>query len=271
MPFTLAHPAAILPLGRALRGRAVASALVIGSMVPDVPNLFPALATRDAAHSFYGLFWFCLPTGLLAYVVFHLALARPLAGLLPRDIRARLAPFLEGPGRFAARSLGFALASLLLGAVTHVIWDSFTHPGAPAVNLFQILREPWLRIGREDIVGHRVLQVLSTAFGLYALGVWGWRWWWAGAPGAVPASSVSIDPLRAATLGAMAGIAFGFALHASLGRSFSPSFDGLMATLHNGAIAGLEGMLLAILAFSVAWHAVSLLERLRSRSAGGPR
>ncbi|MSQ59664.1 MAG: DUF4184 family protein [Betaproteobacteria bacterium] len=46
MPFTIAHPAAALPLLRPLRGFGVLSALVIGSMTPDFPYFLTGDLTR---------------------------------------------------------------------------------------------------------------------------------------------------------------------------------------------------------------------------------
>lgn len=85
MPFTLAHPAAVLPLvrhGRA-RGKLVGSALVLGAMAPDVPYFAGAFALGDLAHA-----WAAVPTLDLAITVglagvWHLLLRVPLVGLLP--------------------------------------------------------------------------------------------------------------------------------------------------------------------------------------------
>ncbi|MFJ2778051.1 MULTISPECIES: DUF4184 family protein [unclassified Kitasatospora] len=64
MPFTLSHPAAVLPLLRVAgeRGPLVASALVAGSMAPDVPffaeSLFPGVYGRGRlTHR-----WWAVPT-----------------------------------------------------------------------------------------------------------------------------------------------------------------------------------------------------------------
>ena len=91
MPFTLAHPAAAVPLARALGHRAVLSALVIGTMVPDFWRFMPFEMRRADSHSVAGFFWFCLPVGLLVYLVYHLLMKRPLLDLLPRHVAMRIA------------------------------------------------------------------------------------------------------------------------------------------------------------------------------------
>lgn len=265
MPFTLAHPAAILPLARAWRGRVIVSALVIGSMVPDLPNLFPNISSRAATHSLYGIVWFAVPVGLLLYGFFHLALARPLAELFPKRLRTQIEPFLRDASRFESSSLARAAFSIFLGALTHIVWDSFTHPGAPMVNALAILRTSWLRIGYEEFAGYRVLQLVSTVIGLGALGFWIRQWSRASGSPDCPTEDAPLDPLRAATLGVLFGVALGFAAHA---RPSAPaavfSFGGVLRALRDAAIAGMDGLLFAVVVFSVVWHARLLLDRLRS-------
>ena len=64
MPFTFAHPAAILPLRRSRFLQTVP--LIIGSLVPDVPYYFPGrLMTRIFldTHTLHGSIFICLPLG----------------------------------------------------------------------------------------------------------------------------------------------------------------------------------------------------------------
>ena len=110
MPYPFAHPAAILPLVRPMRGLAVPSALAIGSMVPDAWYLFPGLA-RESSHSLHGLLLFCLPVGLAFYCLFHVLLKQPLRALLPAPLAARLAGKRPRAGWLAL------IASLLAGPV----------------------------------------------------------------------------------------------------------------------------------------------------------
>ena len=179
-------------------------------------------------------------------------------------LRAQVAPFLNVPARFESGALSRAALSLFLGALTHLVWDSFTHPGAPVVNAFAILRTPWMRIGSEELVGYRVLQLASTAIGLAALGLWLLRWRRANGSTDDPSTRAALDPMRAATLGGLFGVAFGFATHASVsGFMRGASFSGVMRPLRDAAIAGMEGLLFAVVTFSARWHALLLLERLR--------
>ena len=271
MPFTLAHPAAVLPLARRLRGRTVFSALVIGSLVPDLPKLFPRLGMPPDTHHFSALVAVCVPVGLVVYVLFHALLARPLATLLPDGPRARLAPYLHDPARYTSTSLARVAFSLFLGGVTHLLWDAFTHPGMAGVDAFAVLQEPWLQIGVLPYPGYRVLQAASTILGLGVLARGSWRWLKQEPASEAPAP-VALDPWRAATLGGLVGIVLGFALHAGLARTqFSAGFHGWTAGAQPAAVAAVEGLVIAALVFSAAWHAAGLAARLRPVRGGASR
>ena len=147
MPYACAHPAAVIALAPGLGRLAVPSALFIGSVVPDAWYFFPFLE-RGTSHGASGLLLFCLPAGLFAYAAFHLLLKQPLLALLPQGIGARAAAFAcEGLPRAPWRAV---VASLAAGALTHLVWDAFTHPG-PIVEALRI--------------NHRVLQHASTLLG----------------------------------------------------------------------------------------------------------
>jgi hypothetical protein len=174
MPFTFSHPAAVLPFLRAgrARGRLVASALVFGSMAPDVPYFAGAFAWGDLAHT-----WPAVPTldvGIAAVLfgAWHLVLRAPLVGLLPARWAAateELTAPPEGPVPWS-RTPWFLL-SAALGAVTHVGWDGFTHPDRFGTRLFPALE-------RSRVLGeppYALLQYGCSALGLALLGGLAWR------------------------------------------------------------------------------------------------
>jgi hypothetical protein len=170
MPFTLSHPAAILPLLRPLGRRAVLSALVVGSMTPDLPNYLGAQVARPHTHSLLSIAWFSIPVGWLSYLVFQRVLRRPAVFLLPGPLRARLDP------RPRIGAVGPVTLCLALGALTHVAWDSFTH------DWHLVMRElPGLRQWLLDVWGHpfwsyRFLQHGNTLLGAAVLALATWRW-----------------------------------------------------------------------------------------------
>lgn len=101
MPFTGSHLAAVLPL---MRSRwLVPSALVIGSMVPDLPYYLPLPVTATLTHSPLGVLGVNVMLGLVALALWHGLLARFLAAISPVRLRERLSrPRVSVIGRLAA-------------------------------------------------------------------------------------------------------------------------------------------------------------------------
>ena len=75
MPVTGSHPAAVLPL---MRLGFVPSALVIGSMVPDLPHYVPILVDAGTTHSLVGTVSVDIMLGGAALILWH-AVAAPFA------------------------------------------------------------------------------------------------------------------------------------------------------------------------------------------------
>jgi len=164
MPFTLAHPAAVLPLARRLPRVTVLSALVVGSVVPDFEYLLPIGISRTSSHSIAGLFAFCLPVGFFTYLLYHLLFKRPLAGLMPPWIAARLPEFTKSG--LPQRSGALVGVCLLAGAATHLLWDSFTHATGFMVRNSAALRVTLFTLDGIPIAPYQLLQHVSTVFGL---------------------------------------------------------------------------------------------------------
>jgi hypothetical protein len=186
MPFTFAHPAAVIPVQRVLRRRVILSALVIGSMAPDFQNFLPFEVDRADSHSLAGMFWFSLPVGLAMYLVFHLLLKKPLCALLPPAIGARFTPMLTRPALPPASGASVVL-SLLLGILTHLAWDALTHYSFVTVDILPVLTMHLFSVRGYHVYLYKLLQHASTVAG--ALLLWHWsRQWLRHAPIIVPPS-----------------------------------------------------------------------------------
>ncbi|HUI59747.1 MAG TPA: DUF4184 family protein [Steroidobacteraceae bacterium] len=169
MPFTFAHPAAVLPLRRFRF--LLTLPLAIGSLVPDVPYYFPMPLGRLLAdtHSIWGSFVIGLPLGMTLLVAV-LLLREPLTVLLGPRTRAICLRSVE---HFTERPLHWpiALLSLLLGSWTHIAWDSFTHPDGWTTLRVAALQAPVSLFGWQTEVSH-LLQYLSSVFGLAVVALW---------------------------------------------------------------------------------------------------
>jgi hypothetical protein len=164
MPWTFAHPAAVLPLRRLYPLSLDFSALVIGSMIPDLGYYLFYSNLARSAHSFRGSVLVCLPIGLALWGIFRL-LRKPLCFVLPQPHRGALAAIAATPLSLRPRTLIAAGVSVLLGAWTHIVWDSFTHNGTWVVKRVPLLRESVFRVGTVEFPWYFLLQQLSTIVG----------------------------------------------------------------------------------------------------------
>lgn len=171
MPFTVAHAAAAPPLWRLSGRRLVLSAVAVGSMAPDFEYFVHLRTHRTIGHTVPGLFLQCLPAALVVLAAWHLVVKRPLAALLP----PRLAPLAAHAGEpfpfWPAPRLACICVSVLLGSLTHLAWDSFTHSSGFVVRHVELLD---VYLGRGAHV-YDVLQYLSGVAGMSLLVHWGRR------------------------------------------------------------------------------------------------
>jgi hypothetical protein len=163
----------------------VLSSLVVGSLAPDF-RYFLNLAPRShIGHSFKGIFIFCLPVGLAVLWVFQQIMKLPLISLAPKSHQQRLVPLAKPFPWGGARRFGLIVASLLLGAISHLAWDAFTHDNGLVVR-----NVPDMRVPLEEFGTHRplynVLQHGSSLLGVAILVFWYWRWFKRTPPQPVP-------------------------------------------------------------------------------------
>ncbi len=143
---------------------------MIGSVTPDLVFYIPRYVEYDNSHSPSGVFTFCLPLGLLIWWFFIRVLERPTLSWLPEAWRTRIAP----TPRPTLRAWLWAALAVVLGAITHLVWDSFTHSETPVVHALPAFRNE-VTVGGLPVPIYFVLQVLSSVFGLVVLAGWALR------------------------------------------------------------------------------------------------
>lgn len=160
MPFTLSHPAIVLPL-RYLPARWTSlTGLVVGSIVPDFEYFIRMSSRSIYSHTWLGLFWFDLPLALLISFLFHGIVRNPLARNTP-FLRRRLMAFDSfNWNRHFSSSGPVIVLSILVGAASHILWDGVTHQN----DFFPILSEVTNRFG-SSMAWFEVLQRASTIAG----------------------------------------------------------------------------------------------------------
>ncbi len=167
MPSPIAHPAASIPFTKA---GLTFSALVIGSIAPDFWYVF-RVGSAFFSYSIPGLFLFDLPVGLVLLWLFQTFAKWPLLALLPVGMQRRFYSYAQGFSFTPLKRFGNVLLSLLVGSITHIVWDSFTHDYGWTVEHVAFLSTP--------VAGmplYNLLQDLSTVVGIALLVYWFFRW-----------------------------------------------------------------------------------------------
>jgi hypothetical protein len=166
MPFTVSHVAAVLPGYRALSRAQIFSAAVIGSMVPDFGMLAPGFVARLQTHSLPGLFSFCLPVGLAAYWLTLVLIKPAVVEIVPDGAYMRLRAADSAAPPRTLRTWLYAALAIQLGAITHLIWDGFTHENARGVRMFPVLDEYGPELDGHTLTLYHLMQYGSSVVGL---------------------------------------------------------------------------------------------------------
>lgn len=238
-----------------LGSRAVLSALVIGSMTPYFAYFLPLGVRRLESHSLVGLAWFVLPVGLATYVIFHLLVKAPVVALLPAPLRGRLtAHGLDAPALPAASGPA-VLLSLVLGALTHLVWDSFTHGGAAGVWAVPILTTRLGDVSGYEVFVSKLLQHASTVAGFCLLALWLARWLRATPPPQAPPAAVSRRWTCMALLLLVVGVMLAGAAHGGLaGGHPNLPVPGASHFPSGTVIGGFQGLSVALIGLGLAWR-----------------
>lgn len=165
MPFTFSHPAIVLPLTYLPRQWFSLTGLVIGSLTPDFEYFLRMRIKSNYSHTLDGLFWFDLPLGLLLAFLFHNIVRDSLYDNLPTFLKSRFSAFrqFDWNGYFKRNWLVVTI-SILIGAASHILWDSFTHDHGYFVQTIPTLQNSVDFLGRQIPI-LKILQHSSTLIG----------------------------------------------------------------------------------------------------------
>jgi hypothetical protein len=174
VPFTFAHVAAALPFRRL---GLVPSALVVGTFAPDFWYFLGFESDRGLGHTLFGGFVLTPLLALIVLWIFHAFVKVPIASLLPNTVQSRLVSSLDRFRFWGPTKLAVILGSILLGILTHLLWDSFTHPTTWLYHHWPFLSY----MVRLPIVGlvpnYKLFQHGSTIVGTAILLIWSVRWY----------------------------------------------------------------------------------------------
>jgi hypothetical protein len=125
---------------------------------------------KQNSHTLLGTFSSSLPVGIFVWLIFYW-LAAPAVFLLPDPHREAIRLHFKPRLVSVQQALGVT-SGILIGAWTHVLWDSFTHQQGWIVKHTPLLRRPFFG----NMPAFKGLQYLSSVLGLcivlYAYNKW---------------------------------------------------------------------------------------------------
>ncbi len=185
MPFTPSHAVVALPFART---PLLPAAVAIGAMTPDLPLFVRGTPlTYELTHTNVTI---TMVVALALLGLWYLVLRPAIRELSPAWLARRLPEEWDAVGLAALRTLRaprpgarhavwretavFApllAVSLLLGVVSHIVWDAFTHEGRWGLDVLPALTVPW-----GPMPGYKWLQHGSSVLGLAIIAVFGVVW-----------------------------------------------------------------------------------------------
>jgi hypothetical protein len=167
MPFTPSHAAAVIPFLRLNPRYVSATALVIGSMVPDFEYFFKFSVHSSFSHTIWGIFCFDVPATVLLALLFHLIVKRNLLANLPVFLQSRFTDMqaFDIIAYLKTNAFIFAICAVV-GSASHILWDGFTHFNGYFVRLFDFYNGAYVPYDGVNYPMWYALQHISSITGL---------------------------------------------------------------------------------------------------------
>lgn len=175
MPFTFSHPAIVLPLTYLPKRWFSLTGLIIGSLTPDFEYFLRMKIQSNYSHTLSGLFWFDIPLGLLLAFIFHNFVRESLIDNMPTILKSRFFSFKQFNWNEKFKKNWFIIIiSILVGTISHIFWDGFTHNSGFFVKNIPQLSDT-IEINGHQIKVFKISQHLSTLIGAIIIFMTVWK------------------------------------------------------------------------------------------------
>src|SRR6185312_3706812 len=134
-------------------------------MIPDFEYFLRMRVSSAYSHTWGGLFWYDLPLGLIAFLLYQWVVKDKLINHLPAGINRCFSHYQNAlPKSTSLVYVIVVVISILIGAASHILWDSFTHPAGYFVKHHHILKHKVV-IANHSVAFYNMLQHISSAVG----------------------------------------------------------------------------------------------------------
>lgn len=165
MPFTFSHPAILIPLRFLPKNWFSITGLIVGSLIPDFEYFIRLRLKSDHSHTLFGLLWFDIPVSILICFIFHLIVRKKLIENLPNFLKSRFWDYRNFDWiTYFSKNWYKVIISILIGSLSHIFWDSFTHEHGFFVEKINFLNNTII-VQEIKFPVYKLLQKLSTFIG----------------------------------------------------------------------------------------------------------
>lgn len=161
MPFTLFHPALVLParyLPAKWKQYFSITGLITGSIAPDFEKFIQMHSGNTYSHTLAGAFGFDLPMSVLLALLFHVVVKDTLISYLPTAaLVARFSVYKNQRWRLQQHYV-VVLMSMLIGIFSHLVLDSATHANGQLAHRFPVLSN-YYEVLFLNLRGYQLLEI----------------------------------------------------------------------------------------------------------------
>ncbi len=118
----------MLPLINRRRKVFSATGLIVGSIIPDFESFIRFDQHKAYSHTWLGVLWFDLPLAVIYAFIFQNIVRDPLIRNLPGNLSNRFSAYIGfNWNGFFRKHFIIVICSILIGIVSHLLWDALTH------------------------------------------------------------------------------------------------------------------------------------------------
>ncbi|MGC5327141.1 DUF4184 family protein [Brevibacillus sp. SYSU BS000544] len=163
MPFTFAHPLYAAPFKRVKPRWFSLTGLILGSMSPDFEYFFMLEPYQTIGHTLQGLFFQAIPISVCLALLFHYVVKRQMLFHLPfsKQIRQNISIQRKQWILNTLNKWVTFIVSIIIGFLTHIFIDSFTHVGG-----YFVVQSTFLQSKALGLPTYKILQHSLSLIGL---------------------------------------------------------------------------------------------------------
>ena len=166
MPFTFAHPAIFIPFQKVITRKLSVTGLILGSLIPDFEYFLKMEAGKNISHHWLGVLIFDIPVAFLFTFLFHNIVRNLFIINSPNWIKNRFYQYVNfNWNSYFLVNKFKVFISILIGVLSHLFLDAFTHYDGLFVVYFLNLSIT-VNVLSHKIPYYLILQILGSIIGL---------------------------------------------------------------------------------------------------------